>query len=137
MANALERLISLPLEYAPPFYQSGASARPAHAGLGSVSRQSCTGLALSRRLSASIAFIPRRASRPQTRSTHHNEKTRGPRAFFADSPCGGTYAACLCIAPDADTVPRIAFTERSIAAHSRLISAAARPSEKYSRAPSP
>jgi hypothetical protein len=32
------------------------------------------------------------------------------------------YAACLCIAPDADAVPRIAFTERSIAAHSLAIS---------------
>jgi hypothetical protein len=38
------------------------------------------------------------------------------------------YAACLCIAPLADALPRIAFTERSIAAHSRPISAAARPS---------
>ena len=28
-------------------------------------------------------------------------------------------AACLCIAPLADAEPRIAFTERSIAAHSR------------------
>src|SRR5436190_17950031 len=40
----------------------------------------------------------------------------------------GYYAACLCIAPDADADPRIALTERSIAAHSRPISAAARPS---------
>jgi hypothetical protein len=32
------------------------------------------------------------------------------------------YAACLCIAPDADAVPRMAFTERSIAAHSLPIS---------------
>jgi hypothetical protein len=31
-------------------------------------------------------------------------------------------AACLCIAPFAETVPRIAFTERSMAAHSRAIS---------------
>jgi hypothetical protein len=38
------------------------------------------------------------------------------------------YAACLCIAPVDDAAPRIAFTERSIAAHNRLISAAARPS---------
>src|SRR5579872_7087179 len=47
------------------------------------------------------------------------------------------YAACLCIAPFEGALPRIAFTERSIAAHSRPISAAARPSAKYSRAPSP
>jgi hypothetical protein len=32
------------------------------------------------------------------------------------------YAACLCIVPDADAVPRIALTERSIAAHSLAIS---------------
>jgi hypothetical protein len=38
------------------------------------------------------------------------------------------HAACLCIVPLADAVPRIARTERSIAAHSRPISAAARPS---------
>jgi hypothetical protein len=38
------------------------------------------------------------------------------------------YAACLCIAPLVDAVPRIALIERSIAAHSRPISAAARPS---------
>ncbi len=67
----------------------------------------------------------------------HNRKTRGARAFFVEMTVRRNYAACLCIAPVADAVPRIAFTERSIAAHSRLISAAARPSEKYSRAPSP
>jgi hypothetical protein len=38
------------------------------------------------------------------------------------------HAACLCIAPLADAVPRIALIERSIAAHSLPISAAARPS---------
>jgi hypothetical protein len=37
-------------------------------------------------------------------------------------------AACLCMAPFAEAVPRIALTERSIAAQSLAISAAARPS---------
>src|ERR1700694_2813398 len=56
------------------------------------------------------------------------EKTRGARAFFVSLAVRRNYAACLCIAPLAGALPRIAFTERSIAAHSRLISAAARPS---------
>ncbi len=47
------------------------------------------------------------------------------------------YAACLCIAPVDEAEPRIALIERSIADHSRLISDAARPSAKYSFAPSP
>jgi hypothetical protein len=38
------------------------------------------------------------------------------------------YAACLCMAPEADADPRIALIERSIAPHSLVISAAARPS---------
>ncbi len=58
----------------------------------------------------------------------HNRKTRGARAFFVELAVRRNYAACLCIVPLADAVPRIAFTERSIAAHNRLISAAARPS---------
>lgn len=65
-------------------------------------------------------------------------KTRGARAFLsvliplslltsrlAD---GLDQAACLCIAPVAEAWPRIALIERSIAAHSLPISAAARPS---------
>lgn len=39
------------------------------------------------------------------------------------------YAACLCIAPVVEPLPRIALIERSIADHNRLISDAARPSE--------
>jgi hypothetical protein len=65
-------------------------------------------------------------------------KTRGARAFlsafiqsdFIQSALqyGLVQAACLCIAPVAETCPRIALTERSIAAQSLPISAAARPS---------
>lgn len=43
--------------------------------------------------------------------------------------CRVSYAACLCIAPEVEPLPRIALIERSIADHSRLISDAARPSE--------
>src|SRR4051794_8775885 len=68
--------------------------------------------------------------------THATKNARKPRAFVGDRS-DGDYAACLCMAPEADAVPRIALIERSIAAHSRLISEAARPSASYSRAPSP
>src|SRR5665213_4579328 len=70
-------------------------------------------------------------------SAADNRKTRGTRAFLVDRTVRRNYAACLCIAPDAEALQRIAFTERSIAAHSLLISSAARPSAEYSRAPSP
>ena len=53
------------------------------------------------------------------------KKNAGARALFVSLAVRRNYAACLCIAPLADALPRIAFTERSIAAHSRLISAAA------------
>jgi hypothetical protein len=60
--------------------------------------------------------------------SEQRKKTRGVRAFFVVSAVRRNYAACLCMAPDEDTVPRIALIERSIAAHRRPISAAARPS---------
>ena len=53
------------------------------------------------------------------------ENARKIRALLSNK---AAYAACLCIAPDAEAWPRIALTERSIAAHSRPISDAARPS---------
>jgi hypothetical protein len=56
------------------------------------------------------------------------EKRAEPARSLSTSQAAAVYAACLCIAPEAGTDPRIAFTERSIAAHSRPISAAARPS---------
>ncbi len=57
-----------------------------------------------------------------------DKKRAGAARSFQFEPRLRCYAACLCIAPEADAVPRIALIERSIAAHSRLISAAARPS---------
>lgn len=58
-----------------------------------------------------------------------HKKTRGgPRVLSLSFGSLRRQAACLCIAPEAETVPRIAFTERSIAAQSRAISCAARPS---------
>ncbi len=57
---------------------------------------------------------------------HLNQRAGAVRCTLLTS--GRDQAACLCIAPFADTVPRIARTERSIAAHSLAISAAARPS---------
>jgi hypothetical protein len=72
---------------------------------------------------------------PYVRCSHSiQQKTRGARAFlsaFIQSDFvqyGLVQAACLCIAPVAETCPRIALTERSIAAQSLPISAAARPS---------
>jgi hypothetical protein len=59
-------------------------------------------------------------------SEQRSERTQ--RALFFDLRAPAPYAACLCIAPVAETDPRIALTDRSIAAHSRPISAAARPS---------
>ncbi len=68
--------------------------------------------------------------------TGPRQKTRVERAFFAGIVfVFSDQAACLCMAPDEEAEPRIALTERSIAAHSLLISAAARPSAEYSRAP--
>jgi hypothetical protein len=58
---------------------------------------------------------------------HNNKTARNSRVLYPQA-AWRNYAACLCIVPVADTVPRIAFTERSIADHSRAISAAARPS---------
>ena len=58
----------------------------------------------------------------------NKEKRAGNRAFLQSQKKRRCYAACLCIAPLVGAEPRIAFTERSIAAHSRAISAAARPS---------
>ena len=66
---------------------------------------------------------------PLAGSDEKKEKRAESRAFFIGpktKPRG--YAACLCMAPDADAVPRIALIERSIAPHRRAISAAARPS---------
>ena len=62
-----------------------------------------------------------------SRMRSEQKNARSPRVL-CQSGVRRDYAACLCIAPLADAVPRIAFTERSIAAHSRPISAAARPS---------
>jgi hypothetical protein len=58
---------------------------------------------------------------------HNRKRAEKPRALGSPT-MRAAYAACLCIAPDADAWPRIALTERSIAAHSRPISDAARPS---------
>lgn len=63
-----------------------------------------------------------------TKGRDTTKEKRAETARFVGPAVRQNYAACLCIAPVADALPRIAFTERSIAAHSRLISAAARPS---------
>jgi len=47
---------------------------------------------------------------------NNNRKTRGARAFLVAPSARRNYAACLCIALDAGALPRIALTERSIAA---------------------
>jgi hypothetical protein len=75
-----------------------------------------------------VAIAPRHDDGSFIRGKQQQRKTRGARALFISLAVRRNYAACLCIAPLADALPRIAFTERSIAAHSRLISAAARPS---------
>ncbi len=61
----------------------------------------------------------KRAERRASLSVQKNNPEKGKRRC---------YAACLCMAPDADADPRIALIERSIAPHSLEISAAARPS---------
>jgi hypothetical protein len=53
---------------------------------------------------------------PRLGSLIENAWMSARRVYKADQ------AACLCIAPDDAPAPRIAFTERSIAAHNRLIS---------------
>ena len=59
-------------------------------------------------------------------TSDETQNARTARAFLVGQMTNENYAACLCIAPDADAVPRIALTERSIAAHSLAISCAPR-----------
>ena len=94
-----------------------------------------------------LAVIPGRcgASNPESRDsgsganapsrndsetiTKQKRKTRGARASLSvKKRKRRCYAACLCMVPEADAVPRIALIERSIAPQSLVISAAARPS---------
>jgi hypothetical protein len=65
---------------------------------------------------------------PLLRMRPRNQERAEPARSWSPLSTSRNYAACLCIAPVADELPRIALTERSIAAHSRPISAAARPS---------
>jgi hypothetical protein len=62
------------------------------------------------------------------RTAHNEKRAELARSCQPLSQYGLVQAACLCIAPVAETCPRIALTERSIAAQSLPISAAARPS---------